>query len=98
VEAMNSGKKVQEFLFHPTERTWALVASWTTCAEFINEPCRIYKELYMTQDLGKSYIKLSNYVYDFNWGYTNAIEQKELKHLMPKERIFITHDPNAKSH
>jgi hypothetical protein len=96
---MNSGKKIQEFLFHPTERTWGLVASWTTCAEFADgDPCRIYKELYMTHDLGKSYIKLKNYVYDFSWGYTNVIDKKELSHLMPKERVYVTHDPKAKGH
>lgn len=98
VEALNSGKKIQEFLFHPTERNWALVASWTTCSEFEDEPCRIFKELYATHDLGKSYIKLKNYVYDFAWGFTNVVELKDLHHLMPKERIFVTHDPFAKGH
>jgi hypothetical protein len=98
VEAINSGKKIQEFLFHPTERNWALVASWTTCKEFGDEPCKIYKELYTTHDLGKSYILLQKYVYDFAWGYTNVIDQKQMQHLMPKERVYVTHDPTAKNH
>lgn len=98
VEAMNSGKKIQEFVFHPTERNWALVASWTTCSEFMEEPCRIFKELYATHDLGKSYIRLKDYVYDFSWGYTNSIAEKGLQSKMPKERIFLTHDPTAKGH
>ena len=50
--ALNSGKKIHEFEFHPTEKTWALAATWTDCAEFGDDPCKIYKELYVTKDLG----------------------------------------------
>lgn len=52
IKALNSGKKIQEFKYHPTERNWALAAAWTSCAEFEDEPCRIYKEVYITKDLG----------------------------------------------
>jgi len=52
IRALNAGKKVQEFMFHPSQRTWALAGSWTSCAEFGDEPCKIYKELYFTKDLG----------------------------------------------
>lgn len=52
VRGLNSGKKIHEFQFHPTERNWALAATWTDCTEFGDEPCKIYKELYVTRDLG----------------------------------------------
>lgn len=68
ISALNAGKKVQEFLFHPTQRAWALGASWTTCAEFVDEPCRIYKELYYTKNIGQEWIYITNYVFDFEWG------------------------------
>jgi hypothetical protein len=31
IRGLNSGKKIHEFQFHPTERTWALAATWTDC-------------------------------------------------------------------
>jgi len=68
LSGLNSGKRIQEFLFHPTQRNWALAASWTTCAEFEDEPCRIYKELYYTKDVGEEWNYITNYVFDFEWG------------------------------
>jgi hypothetical protein len=71
VKAINSGKKIQEFNFHPTQKNWALAASWTVCEDFDDEePCAIYKELYFTKDLGATWQFLSNYVFDFAWGTT----------------------------
>ena len=68
MKALNSGKKIHEFMFHPTQRSWALAASWTSCAEFVDEPCRIYKELYFTKDVGEEWNYVTNYVFDFEWG------------------------------
>jgi hypothetical protein len=31
IKGLNSGKKIHEFQFHPTERNWALAATWTDC-------------------------------------------------------------------
>lgn len=56
LRALNSGKKIHEFTYHPKQRTWALAAGWTSCADFGDgEPCEIYKELYVTKDLGQSW-------------------------------------------
>ncbi len=52
LRGLNSGKKIHEFQFHPTEKQWALAATWTDCSEFGDDPCKIYKELYATKDLG----------------------------------------------
>ena len=53
LRALNSGKRIHEFHYHPKQRNWALAAGWTTCADFEDgEPCEIYKELYVTRDLG----------------------------------------------
>jgi hypothetical protein len=32
--AMNNGRPVDEFLFHPFKRDWVLAAAWSTCADF----------------------------------------------------------------
>ena len=97
VKALNSGKRIQEFLFHPTQRAWALAASWTTCAEFIDEPCRIYKELYYTKDVGENWTYITNYVFDFEWGQS-ARAVAELGNLIPDDRIFVTRDASNKKH
>lgn len=96
VSALNTGRKVQEWLFHPSERNYALAASWTSCEEFGDEPCRIYKELYYTHDLGLTFNFVADYVFDFEWG----ISQKVIENggTMPKERVFVTKDPNGKGH
>jgi len=52
IRALNTGKKIHEFQFHPTMKYWALAATWTDCAEFGDDPCKIYKELYFTSDMG----------------------------------------------
>lgn len=71
LRALNSGKKIHEFNFHPTQRQWALAAGWTSCEEFNDdEPCVVYKELYVTKDLGASWQYLKSYVFDFAWGTT----------------------------
>jgi len=42
-------------MFHPIQRSWALAGSWTSCSEFQDEPCKIYKELYITKNLGEDW-------------------------------------------
>jgi hypothetical protein len=83
-------------MFHPTQRTWALAASWTSCAEFQNEPCKIYKELFMTKNLGEEWNYMTNYVFDFEWGQSSHAKAKH--HKIPDERIFVTRDEDAKGH
>jgi hypothetical protein len=71
LRALNSGKKIHEFTYHPKQRTWALAAGWTTCEDFGDgEPCEIYKELYVTKDLGQSWQFIKSHVFDFSWGTT----------------------------
>jgi len=41
VKALNHGRNVDEFIFHPTENRWALAAAWSKCDDFVNEPCSI---------------------------------------------------------
>lgn len=96
IRALNAGKFIQEFMFHPTQRTWALAASWTSCAEFQTEPCKIYKEIFVTKNLGEEWNYMTNYVYDFEWG--QSIHAKEHGVKIPDERVFVTRDDNAKGH
>jgi hypothetical protein len=96
LRGLNAGKTVQEFMFHPTQKNWALAASWTSCAEFIDEPCKIYKELFVTRDMGEEWHYMSNYVYDFEWGQSPHAVSKGYK--IADERIFLTRDADAKGH
>jgi len=96
IRALNAGKFVQEFMFHPTKRQWALAASWTSCAEFQSEPCKIYKEIFVTKNLGEEWNYLTNYVYDFEWGQSDFAKKHDGN--IPDERIFVTRDENAKGH
>lgn len=85
-----------EFMFHPSQRSWALAASWTTCAEFVDEPCRIYKELYYTKDMGENWEYVTNYVFDFEWG-TSKVAKAE-GYDIPDDRIFVTRDATNTKH
>ena len=83
-------------MFHPTQKNWALAVSWTNCAEFGDEPCKIYKELYVTKDLGTEWIYVTNYVFDFEWGTSTSAVAQGIK--IPDERIFVTRDAEGKGH
>lgn len=100
LRALNSGKRIHEFHYHPKQRSWALAAGWTSCADFADdEPCEIYKELYITKDLGNSWQYLKSYVFDFAWGTTSYSADLDMKrHRNHEQRIFITHDPELKGH
>lgn len=96
IRALNSGKFIQEFILHPIQRNWALAASWTSCAEFKDEPCKIYKELFYTKNLGEEWFYVTNYVYDFVWGTSKYAIDKGYK--IPDDRIFLTRDQDAVGH
>jgi len=104
LRALNSGKKIHEFHFHPNQRQWALAAGWTSCADFNDdEPCEIYKELYVTKDLGQTWQFMKSYVFDFAWGVTKKSQSitfglREIGKEKSETRIFITHDPDLKGH
>ena len=83
-------------MFHPTQRSWALAASWTTCAEFTDEPCRIYKELYHTTDVGEEWNYVTNYVFDFEWGQSALAVQNGVS--IPDTRVFVTRDATNTKH
>ena len=93
IAALNHGRKIQEFIFHPTERTWVLASAMTLCEDFQNEPCKRYKEVFLTKDLGVTWDLLESYVVQFNWGLTG---ENHIKSGIPKERILVTHDPRGK--
>ena len=65
--------------------------------EFGDDPCKIYKELYLTKDMGQTWQFMKEYVYDFAWAYSKTAQEAAYKRL-PKTRVFITHDPTATGH
>jgi len=93
IEALNHGRKIQEFVFHPTERDWGLASAFTLCEDFVNEPCKIYKELFVTKDMGKTWNIIGSYIVQFGWGITG---DKHISQGVPKERILISYEPRAK--
>lgn len=100
IRSLNSGKVINEFMYHPTQRSWGLAASWTNCEDFVDEPCRIYKELYMTKNLGEEWTYLTNYVFDFEWAETTFTAESRKQSLInfPEERIFVTREPVNTDH
>ena len=90
VKAMDNGRPVNEFLFHPFERNWMLAAAWTICDDFIDKPCLIYKELFISFDLGQNWVLIEDYVVQFSWGALDS----SLKNI-PKSRIILAHDPDG---
>jgi hypothetical protein len=67
LRALNTGKKIHEFLFHPKKSSYALAAGWTECESFDDAegPCEIVKELYVTTDMGLNWKFIKNYVHEF---------------------------------
>ena len=97
IRALNAGKVIEEFRFHPHDRNHALAASWTNCEKLEEgEKCTIFKELYATENLGKDWKYLTNYVFDFEWGVSKKTVGIKIK--VPEERVFITKEDNQKSH
>ena len=48
---INNGRKIHEFVFHPTKRNSALASIYTNCDDFENaKDCKIYKEIYYTEE------------------------------------------------
>jgi hypothetical protein len=88
LSALNHGRPIFEFKFHPKVREWALAAAWTQCSDFQNTPCKIYKSLFVTQNLGKNWTQISDYVVQFNWAQHNMLPYIQL-HL-PNTRVLVT--------
>ena len=97
IRALNAGKVIEEFKFHPHHRNHAIAASWTNCEKVEEDnKCTVFKELYATEDLGKQWKYLTNYVFDFEWGVSKKTNDIKIK--VPEERIFITREDKSTTH
>lgn len=68
IKVINSGKSIKEFQFHPIQRSWVLASAYKTCDDFDEgDVCKIYKELYYSQNLGETWTFLQDYVMQFSW-------------------------------
>lgn len=63
------------------------------CEDFINEPCRVYKELFVTTDLGETWNLIGSYILQFGWGIQNV---SHIEKGIPKERILLSYEPRGK--
>ena len=93
IHALLQGRPIQEYIFHPTERNWGLASAYTLCEDFVGEPCKIYKELFVTKDLGNNWTQIGKYVVQFSWG---VVDKSQIAQGVPKERIILTYDPRGK--
>jgi len=73
VKALNHGRKIQDFTFHPTEKEWGLASAFSICEDYVVEPCSINKEVFVTRDLGVTWQLLASYVVQFGWYVTELI-------------------------
>uniref|UniRef100_A0A7S3KHT3 VPS10 domain-containing protein n=1 Tax=Euplotes crassus TaxID=5936 RepID=A0A7S3KHT3_EUPCR len=91
---LNNGRKISQLKFHPTQRNWAMASIFTSCEDFDedDEPCKIYREVYYTQDLGEHWNFLKDYVLEFEWGKGSADDQ------VPEELIFLMVQKNTVGH
>lgn len=72
---INNGRKIHEFVFHPTKRNSALASIYTNCDDFENaKDCKIYKEIYYTEDLGNHWNFLADNVIQFDWGKVDVFD------------------------
>lgn len=84
---------MRELQFHPTEKNWILASSWKTCYDK-NSPkktksnCQVSKELYLSQDLGKTWSVIANYIVQFGWG----MKSNKNSDKIPKERIILSQE------
>lgn len=90
--ALNTGKPIYDFSFHPIKREWGLAASWTACSELAKEPCESYKELYVTKNL-KDWSLVAGYVVQFSWAQDTLEPYQQRR--MPDDRIYVTYIPGA---
>lgn len=90
--ALNTGKPIYDFQFHPIRREWGLAASWTACSELAKEPCESYKELYVTKNL-KDWSLVTGYVVQFSWAQDTLEPYQQRR--MPDDRIYVTYIPGA---
>ena len=81
IKALNHGRRINEFIFHPTERNWGLASAFTSCNDFVGEPCKIYQEVFYTKDLGVNWNQIGKYVVQFGWG---IVEQSQINKGVPK--------------
>lgn len=91
---LNNGRQISQFKFHPTQRNWAMAAIFTSCDDFEDddEPCKIYREVYYTTDLGEHWNFLKDYVIEFEWAKMTADDG------IPDEQIFVLVQQNTMGH
>ncbi|CAK66018.1 unnamed protein product (macronuclear) [Paramecium tetraurelia] len=97
ITAVNAGKQLREYQFHPIEKDWILASAWKQCGSdelLAGKPCVSYKELLLSQDTGITWLSIATYVNQFSWGVKN----KDMAKYTPKERILASFDPQGRGH
>ncbi|CAK75654.1 unnamed protein product (macronuclear) [Paramecium tetraurelia] len=97
ITAVNAGKQLREYQFHPLEKDWIIASAWKQCGSdelLAGTPCVSYKELLLSQDTGITWHSIATYVNQFTWG----IKNKEMAKYTPKERILASFEPQGKGH
>lgn len=78
---------IHSWVFHPIRPRWALASAWTDACFTPKTGTECSHMLYMTRDLGQSFVPVSSYIVQFSWG-DKTREQSD--------RIYFTHYKNPK--
>lgn len=94
--ALNYGKPIYSFQFHPIQRDWGLAGSWTLCEALETDTCYRYKELYVTKDLGLEWSFVASYVVQFSWAQSQMDDP--VQSLFPLNRIYVIYAKDGQGH
>ena len=94
--ALNQGKPIYSFQFHPIQREWGLAASWTVCDGLESDSCELYKELFYTKDLGLHWTLVTPYVVEFSWAQAGLVP--DIQTGIPDDRVYVVYIPDASGH
>eukprot|EP00331_Platyophrya_macrostoma_P012271 CAMPEP_0176421916 /NCGR_PEP_ID=MMETSP0127-20121128/9447_1 /TAXON_ID=938130 /ORGANISM="Platyophrya macrostoma, Strain WH" /LENGTH=888 /DNA_ID=CAMNT_0017802715 /DNA_START=25 /DNA_END=2691 /DNA_ORIENTATION=+ len=92
IKALDVGKNIHLFQFHPIKKDWLLASAFTVCDEKSDKPCKTSHELYLSQDMGTTWTLIADYVIQFAW----AAQDASFLQNIPVERIIITQDLRTK--
>jgi len=94
--ALNYGRPIYSFQFHPVQRDWGLAGSWTLCDALETDTCYRYKEMYVTKDLGLEWSFVAAYVVQFSWAQSQM--DTSVQSLSPLNRIYVVYAKDGQGH
>ena len=79
ISVLNLNRPISDLIPHPTEADWLLATAFTLCSDFEFEPCKIYKEVYISFNQGNDWEIVTDYVEQVDWAINEYNNFKALK-------------------